>query len=450
MKPKGLLIAVALLAVLGGLIWWSNKKQLAASKAPSTTETKILTIPEDQIQEIKIQHANGDIVDLRRDSGKWRLMATSTQPKEIAADPDTSSSLVSALTSITADKTIEDKATDISPYGLNRPTLDVTVTKKDGGTNELLIGDDTLNSSGSYAKLPKDPRVFTVLGFVKTGLDKSVNDLRDKRLLAFDSDKLTRVQLTAKGQPVEFSKNGQNEWEILKPRPLRADSTQVDTLIGKLKDAKMDATVSADDAKKAAAAFASGTRVATATVTDSSGTQTLEVRKDKDSAKDKNYYAKSSAVEGIFKITSDVGDALDKGVDDFRNKKLFDFGFTDPSKLDIKNGGGTAVTYTKSGDKWMSGSKALDNSTVQNLIDKLRDLSATKFPAEGAGAPIFEATVTSNSGKRVEKVTIAKQGSQYFAKREGEPSIYELDGKAVEDLQKAASDVKEQAPPSKK
>jgi len=58
---------------------------------------------------------------------------------------------------------------------------------------------------------------------------------------------------------------------------------------------------------------------------------------------------------------------------------------------------------------------------------------------------------TSNSGKRVEKVTITKQGSQYFAKSEGEPSIYELDGKAVEDLQKAASDVKEQppAPPKK-
>ena len=34
---------------------------------------------------------------------------------------------------------------------------------------------------------------------------------------------------------------------------------------------------------------------------------------------------------------------------------------------------------------------------------------------------------------------------------EGEPSIYELDGKAVDDLLKAASDVKEAAPePAKK
>ena len=63
-------------------------------------------------------------------------------------------------------------------------------------------------------------------------------------------------------------------------------------------------------------------------MTDAGGNQTLEVRKDKD----KNYYAKSSAVEGVYKIASDVGDALDKSLDDFRNKKLFDFGFSDPEQ----------------------------------------------------------------------------------------------------------------------
>ena len=59
---------------------------------------------------------------------------------------------------------------------------------------------------------------------------------------------------------------------------------------------------------------------------------------------------------------------------------------------------------------------------------------------------VFEATVTSNEGKKVEKVTIRKQGTDYFAQREGEPSIYQLEAKAVDDLQAAASAVKEAAP----
>ena len=42
---------------------------------------------------------------------------------------------------------------------------------------------------------------------MKSSLDKRPDDLRDKRLLTFDSDKLTRVELQAKGQAIEFGKN---------------------------------------------------------------------------------------------------------------------------------------------------------------------------------------------------------------------------------------------------
>jgi len=90
----------------------------------------------------------------------------------------------------------------------------------------------------------------------------------------------------------------------------------------------------------------------------------------------------------------------------------------------------------------------MDNTSIQNLIDKLRDLTAKTFDEKGGGEAVLAATVTSNMGKRVERVTISKQGSQYFAKREDEQNIYEVDGKAVEDLQKAAADVKEAAPPA--
>lgn len=434
MKPKGLLIAAVLLAVLGGAVWYSNKKEAAASgKKAADTTTKILTIPDDQFQQIQIKKVTGEVETLVRENGKWRL----TEPKPLPADQDAVSSMVTSLGALNADRIVDDKPDDLKQYGLADPTLNITIKRKDGKTDEVKIGDDLPTGSGAYAMKPGDPRVFAIASFTKSGLDKRPEDLRDKRLLTFDQDKLTRVDLTAKGQTVEFGKDAQNEWQIVKPRPLRADSSAVNGLVDKLRDAKMDLTSTKDAAK----GFASGTRVATATVTDNSGARTLEVRKDKD----KNYYAKSSSVEGVYNVASDLGDALDKGLDDFRNKKLFDFGFSDPSKIDVKG-----ASYTKSGDKWTANGKTMDNSSVQNLIDKLRDLAATKFVETRGGEPVFEATVTSNSGKRVEKVTIRKQGNQYFAQRENEPGIYELDAKAVDDLQKAAADVKEAAPEAPK
>ena len=429
MKPKGLLIAVVLLAVLGGVTWWSNKSQADKAKAPAAdAPAKLLTIPDDQFVEIKIKKVTDELLALKRENGKWQM----TAPKPMAADQDAAGSMVSTLGNLNADKVIEEKATDLKQYGLDIPTLDVQIVRKDGKTDRLLIGDDTLNGSGAYAKLANNAKVVTVGSFTKTSLDKRPDDLRDKRLLTFDADKLSRVELTAKGPAVEFGKNGQNEWQIVKPRPLRADGSAVDGLVSKLKDAKMDLS-EAEAAKK----FAAATKVATVTVTDAGGTQTMEVRRDKD----KNVFARSSAVEGLYKANADLADAIDKGMDDFRNKKLFDFGFSDPSRVEVK---GTA--YTKAGDKWTANGKTMDNASVQTLIDKLRDLAATKFAEKGGGEPVLAASVVSNNGKRNEKVSISKQGAQYFAQRDGEPSIYEVDAKVVEDLQKAASEVKE-APP---
>ena len=47
------------------------------------------------------------------------------------------------------------------------------------------------------------------------------------------------------------------------------------------------------------------------------------------------FYAKSSVVEGVWKVPNDLGDLAAKSVDDFRNKKLFDFGFTEPDKVEV-------------------------------------------------------------------------------------------------------------------
>jgi hypothetical protein len=428
MKPKGLLIAVVLLALLGGLTWWSNKSQADKAKAPADTTVKLLTIGDDQFQEIKVGKLTGEVLDLKRENGKWRM----TAPQALPADQDAVGSMMSSLANLNADKVVEEKAADLKPYGLDTPTLDVQIVRKDGKTDHLLIGDDTPTGSGAYAKLANDAKVVTVGATTKTSIDKRPDDLRDKRLLTFDSDKLSRVELTAKGPGIEFGKNGQNEWQMVKPRPLRADGSAVDGLVTKLKDAKMDLS-EAEAAKK----FAAAAKVATVTVTDAGGTQTIEVRRDKD----KNVFAKSSAVEGVYKTNADLADALEKSVDDFRNKKLFDFGFSDPGKVEVKG-----ASYTKVGDKWTANTKTMDNGSVQNLIDKLRDLAATKFAEKVGGEAILAASVVSNSGKRTEKVSITKQGTQYFAQRDGEPSIYELDGKAVEELQKAAADVKV-APP---
>jgi hypothetical protein len=443
MSLRGLLIAVVVLAALGGGLWWS-KRHPKTEESKTEPSPKVLAIPEDQIAQLEFVRKDAQPTVVRRNgAGKWEL----TAPKTLPVDNDAVQGVTGTLTSLSADQVVEEKASDLSPFGLASPSFRLIVKKKDGSTKELDLGDEAPTSGLVYAKAAGDPKVYALSTSMKSSLDKTWQDLRDKRLLTFDQDKVTRVELTAKKQTLEFGKNNQNEWQIVKPKPYRADGWQIEEVIRKLKDAKLDPAISDEDAKKAVTAFASGTPVATARVTDASGTQTLEVRKNKD-----DYYAKSSVVEGAFKVSNDLGTGLDKGLEDFRNKKLFDFGFSEPTKLEVRDDGKPAVTYQKSAEKWTANGKEMDSSTVQQFIDKARDLQATKFVETASlGDQVFELGVTSNDGKRNERVQIFKAGDKYYGKRENEPSIYELDAKAAQDLITGAAGIKPAAAaPAKK
>jgi hypothetical protein len=439
MKFGGLFTALGVLVVLGGLLWWTNKHPSAPAASKTPPAPKLISVDAKQIEGIVIAKPGSDPIELTKLADSWTI----AKPTPMPADQDAVGMLTGSLATLNADRLIEEHPASLNDFGLTNPALEVDVTVKGGKTTKLLIGTDTPAATGTYAKLGSDPKVYTLASYVKASFDKTVNDLRDKRLLTFNQDKLTSVVITGKGQTVEFGKNGQGDWQITKPKPMRADSLQVDDLIRKLKDAKMDLTAANLDPKAEAAKFASGDKVGTASTTDNLGTQTVEIHKSKD--KDGGYYAKSSAVAGIYKVAGDLGDSLGKSPDDYRNKKLFDFGFNDPSKLEIN---GTA--YQKAGDKWTSGSTSYDSGSVQAVIDKLRDLSASKFSEKMTGTQTLTVAITSGDNHRFEKVTVNKDGASYNAQRDGEPAVYVIDAKDADDLQKAISGIKQQAPAAPK
>jgi Domain of unknown function (DUF4340) len=440
MKPRNLVIAAALLAALSGAVWWAKRHPESTNTSTAPPSPKLADIPAAQIKSIDLKKRDGSDVVLQNQNGRWSI----TAPEQLPADQDAASAIASALSPVSADNIVEDKPKDVSQYGLNSPSLTVTVDEKNGKTQQLLFGDDVPAGSLVYARVGVDPKVYAVSSGVKSSLDKSVNDLRDKRLLTFDSNRLTRMELVSAKADIEFGKNNQNDWQILKPEPYRADSFQVEELLRKLTDAKMDLSASAEDKKKVDAAYASGQPVTTVKVSDAAGTQMLEVRKNKD-----DYYAKSSAVAGIYKVAPDLGKELEKPLDDFRNKKIFDFGFNDPTRIEVQQGGAER-TFVRSGTDWKSGSQTMDAGSVQAFIDKLRDLTATKFAASGFTAPEFAITVTSSDGKRVEKVEFAKMADGYIARRENERALYQLDRKAVDDILEASKAVKPASSATKK
>jgi hypothetical protein len=155
-------------------------------------------------------------------------------------------------------------------------------------------------------------------------------------------------------------------------------------------------------------------------------------------------------MEGVYKVPNELGDAVNKDAEDFREKQVFDFGEVDPEKVELHDGS-KAYFLTRGGEDWWEDGKKMDALSVQDLLRSVRTLTAAKFATSGFSGPAISLVVTSNDGKRVEKVDVAKGGSSYLAKRADGPTLYELNAKPIEELQKAAAGLKQaEAPPAKK
>ena len=238
MKFYNLILATVVLLALMGTMYWSDhrKPDEDAAKASADTSPAILKLDSSAITKVELKNKDAEPLVLDKNaSGAWQI----AQPKLLPADQIAVSNALSALSSLNSERLVDDKVSDVKQFGLDPPAAEVDITEKGNKSQKLLIGNATPTGNAIYAMLAGDPRLFTMPSYEKTSIDKSVDDLRDKRLITIDADKMSRIDLERKNQDIEFGRS-KEEWQILKPKPLRADDVQVGDLARKLADAKID------------------------------------------------------------------------------------------------------------------------------------------------------------------------------------------------------------------
>jgi len=197
-----MVLAGVLLAGLGIAVWWSNKQEKAKEGQPAKdAPPKILAISADSVKQVQIVHRGEEPITVQFNAnGKWEM----TSPKPLPADAVALAALTNTASRLDSERVVDPNVTDLQAYGLAPALIEVNFTTKDGKASKLLIGENTPAGSAVYAKLDGDPRLFTMASSFKSTFDKEAKDLRDKRLLPFTQDKLSRIEITAQKQTYEF------------------------------------------------------------------------------------------------------------------------------------------------------------------------------------------------------------------------------------------------------
>ncbi|HEX5473545.1 MAG TPA: DUF4340 domain-containing protein [Vicinamibacterales bacterium] len=427
------LVLLVIAVALGGYAYYDSKQ-------PPPTEKKLekvfTGVEADKIDQVTIKPESGERTTAQKQSGDWHL----TSPEAAKADAGELSGITSSLSSLEVQRVVDDKPSDLKPYGLATPRIVVDFSAG-GKKHELQIGQKTPTGSDLYAKVPDNPRVFLVSSYLEGTFNRKPFDLRDKSILNVDRDKVDTLDIQTSNRHLTFAKSG-SDWKITSPVSAPADFNAVDGLVGRLNTTQMKAITAADP--KDLKPYGLDEPDVTVKLAAGSSQAALAIGK---TAGDALVYAKDLSRPMVFTIDASLVSDLKKGADDFRLKDLFNARAFNTTRVQIVRNGQTTV-FEKSGEKWKEtapAKKDADTAKVDALVTALTGTHATSFVAAtkdtGLDEPELTATLQTDDGKH-EEVAFGKHGSDVFARRDGEAGAAKIDAATLDGIVKAIEALK--------
>jgi hypothetical protein len=427
---------VILLALGAYLYFVESKRDPSAGDA----KEKVFKVEADKIAELRVRSATGEQTALKKAGTEWQIAATGA-----ATDGAAVSGITSNLSTLEVQRVIDENATNLAEYGLDKPRVEVAF-KADGQEQTLQIGNKTPPGTDVYAKLAGQNRVFLVSSYLESTFNKGTFDLRDKTVLKLERDKIDALTVTTPKQTVRFAKAG-SEWELSAPVKARADFTGVDGLLSRLNTLQMKSEVA--PAPTSLTEYGLDKPVATVQLGSGSSQATLLLGKD---APDSAIYAKDQSRPAVITVDKSLLDDLTKDPGEFRLKDLFDARAFNSTRIEVLRDGQTFAfekTTVKNKDgqeeeKWrrVSPSAAdVDSAKVENLLSAATQARATGFVSDtaktGLDKPALTVTIRSEDGKKEERVVFGRSGADAYASRASEPGAAKIEASTLDNLVKA-------------
>ena len=387
------------------------------------------------VSELLIMNAGQTEIRCEKAENTWAM----THPLAVRADTQEIETLLTALSSLQvstfeADWTGEASALALEKYGLHPPRLSV-ILKSEKGTLGLHIGAE------NYVKPEHRNAIYTVADDISAQLDKSVFDLRDKRVLDFQRTATTRIEIERKGQ-VSFAsretegnanivcvKNFDDTWDLKTPIETKAELQAIDDLLFGVDSLEAVEFVADSDAHLGLYGLDSPAMQVSFTQRGAEKPAVLLIGNRKDDA----VYVKSGDSPQVSLVKRALIDNVARGVAWLRDKQILNFGIDDVNRFALKSDD-VSLTCQRLGTNWRLTAPVQEdanNAEINAIIYALEDLRVEEFlvhapnaTTTGLNPPQMQVTLGLRDGKGyVLQIGEGDASGRFYARLQHEPDV---------------------------
>jgi hypothetical protein len=351
------LVLLVVFAALGGYVYFAEYRGHDEREQKEASKKKLFSTPLKDVTGLSLAFPDHKISAVKKDDKHWEF----TEPQGIDADSDEWDMLASSLGQIEKGGAVS-ASTNLAQYGLDKPVVEVTAKLKDGKSVGVLFGSENPKKSDNYAKLADSPDVFLSPVSGSKSFQKSLTDLRNKKVLEFALDDINSIRIEDGKNLMEFQKSGM-DWLVKKPLDLKADGEEISGFLSAIQSAR--ATSFADSGLTLMSAGLAPV-VTKVTLHDAKANTDKVLSLGKSPETDK-YYARDESRSAIMIISKDVPAKVRRPLIDWRDRSIAHFDQGSIDELEIVRGT-EKISARKQGSDW----KLPDGRKAQ--MDKISSL----------------------------------------------------------------------------
>ncbi len=444
------ILLAAFVALLAFVLLFESR-----NKEKKEAEDKLIDLASDDVQKISLKKEDETIVFKKDEKGDWLIV----EPLEAKADTYEVNRIAQDFSSLKIERVVEKEGGDPVKYEIPKKELTLWYKDKEQPV-KLLIGLENPLDKTLFAKREDDPRIVLLASHLKSSLDKTIFDFRQKDIFKFETQDVKSIKLQAKDISWEAQKK-EEEWFFLKPVSALARKSRIEDILRALSSLRAKEFVS--EQKQDADVEKHGLKDSEYTVVLSFPSENKEMTFNLHKEGDK-VYATTSLSSTIVEAESQVLTDIEKKVEDLREKQVVVFNTWEAAKVQIKKADWALIVAKGKDDKWLFESPAkeeADRSKVETFVRKIEGLEASEFIDSPAGleeyglaSPQAEITIWTKHDETEKQfqVFVGRQDEekkQVVVQNPNLDYLFKVDSSFLSELPAKAEDWKP-APPEKK